>query len=146
MATIALSSHHPGLPGGGARAPLADLRHNYPLPTGAEDRDELRRVPVRFLRIECDRCGKVQMGSAKRTQRGPTSRSATSGCCACPRVGTSGRRAEPMPSRAGDTAARGECCDLATVPTALRLKLQRLQTFERRGTTAAAGWRGRRSL
>ena len=28
---------------------------------------------------------------------------------------TSGRReTEPMPSRAGDTAARGECCDLAT--------------------------------
>ena len=36
---------------------------NDPLPTGAEALDEpFNAFPSWFLRIECDRCGKVQMG------------------------------------------------------------------------------------
>jgi hypothetical protein len=35
---------------------------DYPLPTGIEARDEpFAAFPSWFLRIECDRCGKVQM-------------------------------------------------------------------------------------
>ena len=35
---------------------------DYPLPTGAEALDEpFAAFPSWFLRIECDRCGKVQM-------------------------------------------------------------------------------------
>ena len=35
---------------------------NDPLPSGIEDRDEpFAAFPSWFLRIECDRCGKVQM-------------------------------------------------------------------------------------
>jgi hypothetical protein len=35
---------------------------DYPLPTGAEALDEpFNAFPSWFLRIECDRCGKVQM-------------------------------------------------------------------------------------
>jgi ribosomal protein S27E len=35
---------------------------NYPLPTGQEALDEpFAAFPSWFLRIECDRCGKVQM-------------------------------------------------------------------------------------
>ena len=37
---------------------------DYPLPTGAEALDEpFNAFPSWFLRIECDRCGKVQMVS-----------------------------------------------------------------------------------
>jgi ribosomal protein S27E len=35
---------------------------DYPLPSGIEARDEpFAAFPSRFLRIECNRCGKVQM-------------------------------------------------------------------------------------
>jgi hypothetical protein len=48
------------------RAPIP-VRHwrtygDFPLPTGAEALDEpFAAFPSWFLRIECDRCGKVQM-------------------------------------------------------------------------------------
>jgi hypothetical protein len=43
---------------------------NYPLPTGAEALDEpFNAFPSWFLRIECDRCGKVQMVSQVHSSR-----------------------------------------------------------------------------
>jgi ribosomal protein S27E len=47
-----------------ARIPVRHWRSygNDPLPTGIEARDEpFAAFPSWFLRIECDRCGKVQM-------------------------------------------------------------------------------------
>jgi hypothetical protein len=46
---------------------------NDPLPSGAEALDEpLRAFPSWFLRIECDRCGKVQMVNEVPMKRGAT--------------------------------------------------------------------------
>jgi hypothetical protein len=43
---------------------------DYPLPTGAEALDEpFNAFPSWFLRIECDRCGKVQMVSQVHSSR-----------------------------------------------------------------------------
>jgi len=55
-----------------AAAPLAHLREQLPLPTGADALEgPFAAFPSWFLCIECDRCGKVQMvnrvHSAERT-------------------------------------------------------------------------------
>ena len=43
---------------------------DYPLPSGIEARDEpFAAFPSWFLRIECDRCGKVQMVSQVHSSR-----------------------------------------------------------------------------
>jgi len=48
---------------------------------------------------------------------------------------------EPMPPRAGDTAARGECCNSATPPSAVRLKAPRLRTASQSGAAAESSAR-----
>jgi hypothetical protein len=43
---------------------------------------------------------------------------------------------KPMPSRAGDTAAPGECRNSVTPPTVVRLKAPRLRTASQSGAVA----------
>jgi hypothetical protein len=45
--------------------------NNYPLPTGAEALDEpFGAFPSWFMRVTCDRCGKVQIFSETNMKRG----------------------------------------------------------------------------
>jgi hypothetical protein len=86
-------------------ARLVPRRHwrsygDHPLPTGKEALDEpFRAFPSWFLRIACERCGKVQMVNEVHMKRGATSAVTASGAVKWPWGRPGGRSVCPITRR-----------------------------------------------